>query len=375
VSKSSSLIAPLVFTTIVASSARAQLWTNPKTSASPPARSLTALSYDPAKELVLLFGGFDGQGFLDDTWEWDGARWTQSTAPQPSPPARWGHSLAADLDRRKVVLFGGVGTAGLLNDTWEWDGERWAQVSSPTPPSPRWGAAMAFDTHGRTVVLVGGLDDTGAPRDDVWVWSGTGWSPRANATSKPPARFLARLAFADMAQEGLLFGGQTLAGAASDAWTPTVSSSSASWVDLGQPNPSPTARASHQLAGAGGLIILFGGGIEQDRFDDTWEWHPADRHWSRISQPATSPSARTEAGFAYDHKRRRLVLFGGAVGRDAGLASDTWEYESSADPASTPRGGCGCASLGAGVIEIALAVSSACRGRRGSKGATCSRRP
>jgi hypothetical protein len=43
----------------------------------PSARGEPALGYDPVRKRVVLFGGFDSEGNnLDDTWEWDGERWT-----------------------------------------------------------------------------------------------------------------------------------------------------------------------------------------------------------------------------------------------------------------------------------------------------------
>ncbi|MCA2978775.1 MAG: hypothetical protein INH37_10850, partial [Myxococcaceae bacterium] len=55
---------------------------------------------------VVLCGGFGTSGRLSDTWEWDGATWTQRS-PSTSPPARSGHAMATL--GTKVVLFGGFG--------------------------------------------------------------------------------------------------------------------------------------------------------------------------------------------------------------------------------------------------------------------------
>ena len=34
------------------------------------------MAYDAARGKVVLFGGYDGQTNLADTWEWDGQAWT-----------------------------------------------------------------------------------------------------------------------------------------------------------------------------------------------------------------------------------------------------------------------------------------------------------
>jgi hypothetical protein len=32
--------------------------------------------YDPSRKRVVLFGGSNEEGSLNDTWEWDGKKWT-----------------------------------------------------------------------------------------------------------------------------------------------------------------------------------------------------------------------------------------------------------------------------------------------------------
>ena len=51
-----------------------------------------------------MFGGFDG-GALGDTWEWDGGAWIQ--VGTGTPPARWAHGMTYDSARGVVVMFGG----------------------------------------------------------------------------------------------------------------------------------------------------------------------------------------------------------------------------------------------------------------------------
>ena len=39
---------------------------------SPPARSYLAMAYDAVSGKIIMFGGYDGNGYLNDTWEFDG---------------------------------------------------------------------------------------------------------------------------------------------------------------------------------------------------------------------------------------------------------------------------------------------------------------
>jgi hypothetical protein len=58
--------------------------------------------------------------------------------------------------------------------------------------------------------------------------------------------------------------------------------------------------------------VLFGGGVNNGAmvFGDTWLF-TRTAGWTQV-YPATSPSPRSGAGFAYDPVTKTAVLFGGA---------------------------------------------------------------
>src|SRR5215472_13400116 len=62
-------------------------WVQLSPTNSPPPRSYLAMTYDPVSGKIIVFGGFDGNGYLNDTWEFNGITWTQVTTNTP-PPAR-----------------------------------------------------------------------------------------------------------------------------------------------------------------------------------------------------------------------------------------------------------------------------------------------
>src|SRR5262245_29068293 len=127
----------------LAAESRAQVTWLPRSPAlSPAPRQAYALAYDAHRGRVVLFGGSDVGGPLAETWEWDGATsgWLE-LAPAVSLPARREHAMAYDVARRRVVLFGGNGRSGLLADTWEWDGASWTQRTPAIVPPARQGHA------------------------------------------------------------------------------------------------------------------------------------------------------------------------------------------------------------------------------------------
>lgn len=185
----------------------------------PSERYGTAMAYDSVHNQIVLFGGIGpampGSSFINDTWVWNGAAWTQKT-PQTSPPARAGHSMAYDSVHGQVVLFGGEGASGFgfqatavaLNDTWVWDGANWTQLSPKTSPSPRNAFAMAFDAAHGQVLLFGGLDGNGTDLGDTWIWDGSNWTQVSPQTS-PSARDNYALAYDTKHGQIVLFGGES----------------------------------------------------------------------------------------------------------------------------------------------------------------------
>ena len=66
---------------------------------------------------AVLFGGFNQVVFNHDTWDWKGSLWTQRQ--NMGPTIRAFHSMAYDSERNCIVMFGGYDGNMTLNDTWE----------------------------------------------------------------------------------------------------------------------------------------------------------------------------------------------------------------------------------------------------------------
>jgi hypothetical protein len=222
----------------------------------PSGRIKHSMVYIPTTQKILLFGGslVDGSN-SDETWEFDGVAWTQ-LAPAQSPTARNLTSMTYDAARDRVVLFGGFqgGVPSNLADTWEWDGSTWTQVTTTTAPSARNGHAMAFDPPSGKVVLFGGFDS--GRRNDTWTWDGTEWV-QINLEVSPSGRNLHAMTFDQVNNRVVMFGGLvSSSGYAGDTWEWKDSE----WVELA-PEASPAARCAHTLMFDSSLsrIVLYGG--------------------------------------------------------------------------------------------------------------------
>jgi hypothetical protein len=140
--------------------------------------------YDPEREVLVMFGGRVGNGYLDDTWEWDGTTWTLRDSGQLSvvvPRARADASLVYDPLRRRIVLLGG-GAVRLDgshdSDVWEWDGARWTK-SYEDPRLARVGAHAFFDPlHGGIVCYGGEVSDVEGITDETWILRWESQAPR-----------------------------------------------------------------------------------------------------------------------------------------------------------------------------------------------------
>ncbi len=351
----------------------------------PMARHLHAMTYDAERQRVVLFGGAARNaafaGLLSDTWEWNGARWTNAGASLGVVPrARRNHAMAYDPVRKRTVLFGGVdGANAILGDTWEWDGKAWTKLSPVgASPAPRASHRMVYDAQRARVLLYGG--GTGASNQaasatfgaETWSWDGTGWT-RLFTNTGPAERVEMALGYDSDRQRLVLHGGRGVATGVSmgDTWelngltwtmvadgqtgvSPRVTEASAydsqqhrfttfggvlqttnykdtwgwdgaSWSDLTPRPPVPGPRDGPTFAfdALRGKAVLFGGATLNGTEEDTWEWDGVA--WA-LRRPQQKPPSRQFASMAWDSTRKRMVLFGGGVGGSARF-SDTWEYD------------------------------------------------
>ena len=74
------------------------------------------MAYDAARQRVVLFGGIGSTGYLGDTWEWDGTTWAQKF-PANTPSAKLIYSMTYDPILGEVLMFGGFSGSAYLDQT------------------------------------------------------------------------------------------------------------------------------------------------------------------------------------------------------------------------------------------------------------------
>lgn len=105
-------------------------------------------------------------------WSWDGTAWTELTPPT-LPPGRLDPQMEWDLARQKLVLHGGAVSGALspsLSDTWEWDGATWTQTATNGPGVSA--TELVYDLPRARMVLFGGatVTDKTSTLDETWVY-------------------------------------------------------------------------------------------------------------------------------------------------------------------------------------------------------------
>ena len=294
----------------------------------PVPRSNATWVFDGKTDKFLLFGGNYTTGnynefpqALGDTWTWDGANWTQLDSSANAPVARYAASAIYDPVRAVVLLHGGTGqSSGLsINDTWTWDGIRWSQLGlAQSPPSvlPLALQPMCWDAARAQGVLfdrTGGLYEPSPDR--TWSWDGTNWKQVPTSSAPAGNQGYGWLAY-DPGRKQTLFFGQTNSGPVTWTFDGTT------WSHVAGNVGTTSTTFSMATDDANSDIVLFG------ENGDTWTWDGST--WTP-KNPAHSPGARRGAALTYDSVRKIVVLFGGATGTAASLKqhNDIWTWNGS----------------------------------------------
>lgn len=320
-------------------------------------REGAALAYDPADQALLLFGGDNSAGVQQDTWTWDAHQWTRRLPPV-SPPARTDAAIAYDAMTKTLVLFGGDphSTAGYLNDTWTWNGSRWTLLQPGISPPARTHAMMAYDPANGAVILFGGLGSSGF-LNDVWSFNGTSWH-ELHPIAAPSARYDAAFAYHAPSRKLVLFGGFTPgSGPLGDTWTfdGTI------WQQAGTVIAPVARQGASLIPMTAGTLVLFGGytnnslvGIlphqaivpSGEALGDTWTWNGTA--WSMM-QPASSPPPRYDVAASFDPMLSQPILVAGCCNAPGGFLDDVWAYDGSSwsrhDPINAPAPRMGSVSI------------------------------
>jgi hypothetical protein len=307
-------VALFVFATAQPALLRASTWRKVFPASVPSARYYCAMAYDPVSQKVVLFGGQDRTGNLNDTWVFDGINWTELTTAV-APPVRNGATMAFDRTSQKLVMFGGFDTNQYLQDTWIWDGatSTWTEAQMPSPPPRATGAMLFTDPASGRAMMFGGYNSfrTVAALSDTWLWTGKSWK-KLHPSTVPYPRGWGITSLDSVRQNVVLTGGNGDTIRTDNTWT---------WDGTNWSLLSPVTQVG-AFIGAGSTfdpaeqtVVVFGG------VGQTWSWTGTD--WVELA-PNISPPAREGVGMAYDPISKQTLMFGGLIANGP-LTNETWQ--------------------------------------------------
>ena len=296
---------------------------------------------------MYAFGGTTGNSGgsrVNDLWQFDGATWTQMTADGAvgSPAARHQAGVTWDFARNKLVVFGGQDAGGtVLADTWEWDPgtNAWTDITPLSGPTARRFTAMSYDPTTTGLVMFGGLDSSGAHLNDTWLFlGGTTWVPMSTAVV-PSTRRQHHLVTRPDVGDVLLFGGQEASLPAPTKWrTDTFTWDGSDWTQIVTATlPQGVVANDATYDQLRQRIVLPAGNGTTGQFNSVAEFDSLTNDWVM----------RTGLGYY----SRFFLAYVPALGKTFKVSGQgngtpllTYEYQSDVIATSTPTGA-GCAGM------------------------------
>jgi galactose oxidase-like protein/Kelch motif protein len=297
----------------------------------PAARNRHTAIYDPVRDRMVVFGGYNRSGdtYHNDVWALSLAGtpvWSELTPAGNSPAARLGHSAIYDPVRDRMVVFGGFDSVATRNDVWALSLAGTTAWSELTPagilPAPLWHHTAIYDPVRDRMIVLGGTSN------DVWALSLAGTAAWSAIAGSPPVGGGYAAIYDPASDRMVVFAGDTeldlnYVCALSLAGTPA-------WSELVPAGSPPPARYGHTVIydPVRGRMVVFGGfeGIAYNYGNpilygnDAWalslEGSPT---WSALSTAA--PSERVDHTAIYEPLRHSMVAFGGY---DGTFFNDVW---------------------------------------------------
>ncbi len=256
----------------------------------PEARDLCGLSYDPVRNIVVLFGGYDWAhpfDYFGDTWEWNGESWIEIQTNE-KPLDRASHTMCYFESLGSVVLFGGFNdtTFERMNDTWLFDGFEWTDISPAVRPPIRSATQICYRLSDQRCYVYGGADENSMSRSDFWAFDGTEWEELTPEHSPGP-RDLHTMCYDESRDRIVLFGGIPGSGWAGDTWE----YDGTDWIRMHGDRPGLIRAAQAMCYDSVRERMIMCGGSNVEYMDDTWEYYDVPPTPTVTHTPSPSPTA------------------------------------------------------------------------------------
>ncbi|HET6349030.1 MAG TPA: kelch repeat-containing protein [Candidatus Krumholzibacteria bacterium] len=289
----------------------------------PEARALHCSIYDPVRDRMLIYGGENWRlrdDALFDTHALDLASGTWEPVLVP-PTQRSHHSAIYDAPHDRMIVFGGFGKHHFVDDgallpVLTLGSERWSSLATTGGPGPAGGEAV-YDAVGNRMVVIDAADGR------VWALSLSAtpaWSDITPAGVPP----LDGPAVYDPARDRVLV-------ISDRAWALSLAGVPV-WAEIKPKDDSPLPRTGDAIMydPVRDRLLMFGGYDGTLRNDVMALSLTGAPEWSTLTPAGASPAPRRSATTIYDPVRDRMVMYGGWEDR-----ADVWAFSLGATPAWT----------------------------------------
>ena len=315
----------------------------------PAPRSGHSAVLDPLRHRMLVFGGANGDSHFADvgafSLQGEGV-WTSLATTGTPPSARTSHTAIYDPPRDRMLVFGGFNGGASFDDTWalSLSGDpEWTPITTiGAKPGPRTGSAAIYDPIRDRMLILGGRAGI-TYLGEVWALSlgeTPAWTLLTPSGSPPSARAFHSVIYDPARDQLVLFGGRGASGPLLDTWTLALASGPA-WAQI--PSSGPPARYSHAAIhdANGDRMVVYGGWTGGTMFEDAWALPLAPgSEWGFLAPAGTRPSPRSAPTAIYDVTVDRMVLFGGRglAGNDNETWSLVWNPRAGVEPPAQAGG-------------------------------------
>jgi len=295
----------------------------------PSPRSNHAIVHDANRKEIVLFGGRDSSGFLNDAWAYSVAEnsWRELITTGAKPAPRRTPTLIFDAENDRMLMYSGQGAGQLFNDTWQLDlnSLEWTELTLPSDPKPaeRYGTVWVVDPATNGGLAFAGFTSEAGRFDDTWRFdlATNQWAGQFPQDTRPGRRCLHMAAFDVDRGRFYVYGGQRN-GALNDLWA--FDPESRIWSEFDTPT-----RPTNRYFGA--LIysperpsLLLYGGRGAGIFGDTWQFDPDSAQWQDLSQSSLNPGARHSHAGVYVPNLGFVISGGQEI---SGSLNDLWVME------------------------------------------------
>ncbi|MFN8588276.1 MAG: kelch repeat-containing protein [Candidatus Eisenbacteria bacterium] len=340
----------------------APVWTAlPSLGDAPPARTGHSAIADPVRGRMIVFGGQVDFTYANDLWELplEGEPvWSRIWTQGPSPSPRFGHTALYDEANDRMIVYGGRDESGPLDDVWALPlagFPMWEQLSpAGTGPAARYEHGAAYDPVRQRMVVTGGRN-AGSYFGDAWELSLDAtptWRDLAPGAPECLTPHAFHTLVNDRARDQFVdYGGDNYGMPACRQVWALHDVGQSWWSEI--PATGPAWRYEHtavidpswdRMVVFGGRYTSYGPGDPSRQFGDLWELLPGTPQWNPLSPapylPSTpAPDSLSGHTAVYDAAHHRMILFGGQRGLSfADLVSECWSLEWLAGPVGVTPG-------------------------------------